>query len=224
MAQVELALTEEEIQGLFRGNRGVVQLFERVLNAVLGRPASRVSGRWAGTADAPPTGPARPIRRSTAGLVVSAQQAGHPSEADPASGVVIGAVVLAEQIANWLPEDFPEDEVNRISHDTIHRELYLQGSEALQAELIDALRTFSLVAVCRPEGVVQDVRAPKVRVAGMTTYRFGPRRPSECRVRGLPGVRPQGYLCLVTLPSRGGPAARERAGPGSSLVPDVCHG
>lgn len=61
-----------------------------------------------------------------------------------------------------------------------------------QAELTDALRTFFLEGVCRPGGVVRDVRDPEVRVADMTTYRFGPRRPSGRRVRGLPEVPPQG--------------------------------
>lgn len=36
-----------------------------------------------------------------------------------------------EQIANRLPDDFPEDEGMRISHETIYRELYLQGRGAL---------------------------------------------------------------------------------------------
>lgn len=35
MAQIEHMLTEEEIQGLFRGDRGVAELLERVLNQVL---------------------------------------------------------------------------------------------------------------------------------------------------------------------------------------------
>lgn len=61
-----------------------------------------------------------------------------------------------------------------------------------QAELTDARRTFFLEGVRRPGGVVRDVRDPEVRVADMTTYRFGPSRPSGRRVRGLPEVPPQG--------------------------------
>lgn len=46
-----------------------------------------------------------------------------------------------EQIANRLPEHFPADEGMRISHETIYRELYLQGPGAFREELTEALRT-----------------------------------------------------------------------------------
>lgn len=46
-----------------------------------------------------------------------------------------------EQIANRLPEDFPDDPEMRISHETIYQELYLQGRGALRASLTEALRT-----------------------------------------------------------------------------------
>jgi transposase, IS30 family len=46
-----------------------------------------------------------------------------------------------EQIAGRLPEDFPDDERMRISHEAIYQSLYVQGRGGLNRELTKCLRT-----------------------------------------------------------------------------------
>ena len=50
-----------------------------------------------------------------------------------------------EQIANRLIMDFPDDLEMRVSHETIYKELYVQGRGALRSELAECLRTGRVV-------------------------------------------------------------------------------
>jgi IS30 family transposase len=46
-----------------------------------------------------------------------------------------------EQIAGWLKRAHPEDESNRVSHETIYRSLYVQARGVLKKELLGYLRS-----------------------------------------------------------------------------------
>jgi IS30 family transposase len=46
-----------------------------------------------------------------------------------------------QQIAGWLKREFPTEEHNQVSHETIYRSLYVQTRGVLKKELIEYLRT-----------------------------------------------------------------------------------
>jgi len=46
-----------------------------------------------------------------------------------------------QQIAGWLKKVNPDDEDNRVSHETIYRTLFIQSRGALKKELLQCLRT-----------------------------------------------------------------------------------
>ncbi len=46
-----------------------------------------------------------------------------------------------EQIAGWLKREYPTEEHNQVSHETIYRSLYVQARGVLKKELIQYLRT-----------------------------------------------------------------------------------
>jgi IS30 family transposase len=45
-----------------------------------------------------------------------------------------------EQIAGWLKRTYPDDEIYRVSHETIYRSLFIQARGALKKELMEHLR------------------------------------------------------------------------------------
>ena len=46
-----------------------------------------------------------------------------------------------EQIAGWLRREYPEEDHNRVSHETIYKSLYIQARGVLKKELLQHLRT-----------------------------------------------------------------------------------
>jgi len=46
-----------------------------------------------------------------------------------------------QQIAGWLKREYPEDERNQVSHETIYRSLFIQARGVLKKELLQYLRT-----------------------------------------------------------------------------------
>ena len=46
-----------------------------------------------------------------------------------------------QQIAGWLKREYPEDERNHVSHETIYRSLFIQARGVLKKELLQYLRT-----------------------------------------------------------------------------------
>ena len=46
-----------------------------------------------------------------------------------------------QQIAGWLKRAYPRDEVNRVSHETIYKSLYIQARGVLKKELLQYLKT-----------------------------------------------------------------------------------
>ena len=86
-----------------------------------------------------------------------------------------------EQIANRLVEDFPHDQEMRVSHETIYRELYLQGRGSLRAELTEALRTGR--ARRRPKGP-NPGRGKRGKLTDVVEIS---ERPAEVADRAVPG-------------------------------------
>ena len=83
-----------------------------------------------------------------------------------------------EEIAQRLREEFPDDPMMRVSHETIYQSLSVQGRGALRRELAACLRTGR--AVRRPQGRTR--RPPKIRDMVMISE-----RPAEVADRALPG-------------------------------------
>jgi IS30 family transposase len=46
-----------------------------------------------------------------------------------------------EQISGWLKREYPEEERNQVSHETIYRSLFVQARGVLKKELLQYLRT-----------------------------------------------------------------------------------
>ena len=46
-----------------------------------------------------------------------------------------------EQIAGWLKREYPEEDQNQVSHETIYKSLYIQARGVLKKELLQCLRT-----------------------------------------------------------------------------------
>src|SRR3546814_891139 len=80
-----------------------------------------------------------------------------------------------EQIAHRLRIDFPDEEEMRVSHETIYKELYVQGRGALRRDIHQKLRTGR--AVRRPRSTV-GARQERGRIAGMVHIS---ERPEEDR-------------------------------------------
>lgn len=84
-----------------------------------------------------------------------------------------------QQIAEWLPNAYPDDPVMRVSHETIYLSLYVQGRGALRYELHRALRTGR--AVRRPKKAAAAVRGK------LTNMVLISERPAEVEDRAVPG-------------------------------------
>jgi IS30 family transposase len=85
-----------------------------------------------------------------------------------------------EEITGRLPEEFPDDESMRISHEAIYQALYVQGRGGLRRELTACLRTG------------RALRKPRRRVDGRGTRRIPDmvlvsERPAEADDRAVPG-------------------------------------
>jgi IS30 family transposase len=85
-----------------------------------------------------------------------------------------------EQIAGRLRRDFPEDPEMRVHHETIYRELFVQGRGSLRAELTACLRSGRARRVTRQTGR-EDRRG---QIPGMVMIAD---RPAEVDERVVPG-------------------------------------
>jgi IS30 family transposase len=86
-----------------------------------------------------------------------------------------------EQIAGWLPREFPGQPNMRVSHETIYRSLFIQARGVLKKELIDHLRSRrvarrSIKASTAGQSRGQIIDAVSIR-----------ERPAEAEDRALPG-------------------------------------
>jgi IS30 family transposase len=85
-----------------------------------------------------------------------------------------------QQIADWLPGEFPDDPEMRVSHETIYMSLFVQGRGALRQELFRCLRQGR--ATRRPQGPRQPNGQGKIRDMVMISE-----RPAEVEDRAVPG-------------------------------------
>lgn len=127
-----------------------------------------------------------------------------------------------QQIADWLPEAFPDDPEMRVSHETIYMSLFVQGRGALRHELFRCLRQGQ--AIRRPKGTRLPTGKGVINDMVMISE-----RPAEVEDRAVPGhwegdlilgtgqraigtlvERSTRYVMLVRLPDgHGAPAVRK---------------
>jgi IS30 family transposase len=85
-----------------------------------------------------------------------------------------------QQIADWLPQAFPDDREMRVSHETIYMSLFVQGRGALRHELSRCLRQGQ--ALRRPRGPRQADGRGQIKDMVMISE-----RPAEVADRAVPG-------------------------------------
>ena len=85
-----------------------------------------------------------------------------------------------QQIAAWLPVEYPNDPEMRVSHETIYMSLFVQGRGALRKELTTSLRSGR--AIRRPRAVRQKPLAGLIQNMVMISE-----RPAEVADRAVPG-------------------------------------
>jgi IS30 family transposase len=128
----------------------------------------------------------RVIYRASAAHQRAFEQARRPKTAKLAASPALRAVVeqwLAEwwspeQIARRLRDEFPDDPMMRVSHETIYQSLFVQGRGALRRELTRCLRSGRTRR--RPQGRAER----RGRFPGMVTIS---ERPAEIEDRAVPG-------------------------------------
>lgn len=86
-----------------------------------------------------------------------------------------------EQISGWLKREYPEEERNQVSHETIYRSLFVQARGVLKKELLQYLRTQRAIrrskhASLKKNGLGQIVNAVSIR-----------ERPASVEDRAIPG-------------------------------------
>src|ERR1700676_5059967 len=86
-----------------------------------------------------------------------------------------------EQIAGWLKRIHPEDECNRVSHETIYRSLFVQARGVLKKELLRHLRSKRSMRRSRPVDPNGDRRG---HIKDAVSIR---QRPAAVEDRAVPG-------------------------------------
>jgi IS30 family transposase len=86
-----------------------------------------------------------------------------------------------EQIAGWLKRMHPEDECNRVSHETIYRSLFVQARGVLKKELLCHLRSRRSMRRSRPVDSNGDRRG---HIRDIVSIR---QRPAAVEDRAVPG-------------------------------------
>ena len=86
-----------------------------------------------------------------------------------------------EQIAGWLKREYPGEECNQVSHETIYRSLFVQARGVLKKELLQHLRTKRAIrrskhASLKKDGLGQIKNAVSIR-----------ERPASVEDRAIPG-------------------------------------
>ena len=102
----------------------------------------------------------------------------------PLSRVVAAKLQLnwsPEQIAGWLKREYPEDESNQVSHETIYRSLFVQARGVLKKELQQHLRSERAIRRSIHSGQHKDGR-------GQIPHAISIReRPASVEDRAVPG-------------------------------------
>lgn len=86
-----------------------------------------------------------------------------------------------EQIAGWLKQKHPDEEQNRVSHETIYRSLYVQTRGVLKKELQECLRSPRAIRRSR-HATQKGLKLRKIKDA-VPIYE----RPPEIEDRAVPG-------------------------------------
>jgi transposase, IS30 family len=86
-----------------------------------------------------------------------------------------------EQIAGWLKRTHPEDECNRVSHETIYRSLFVQARGVLKKELLRHLRSKRSMRRSRPVDPNGDRRGHMKDAVSIR------QRPAAVEDRAVPG-------------------------------------
>jgi IS30 family transposase len=181
-----LSLAErEEIALLIRTGASL-----RAIGRELGRPVSTIAREVA--RNSPVVGGYRAI----AAQLKAEARAGRPKPSKLGSNARLHGWVQEqldskskpspEQVAGRLRVEFPDDESMRVSHETIYKSLYVQGSGALRRELTAALRTGR--AVRRPHRR-PDQRPSRAARRGdwLSPPVMISERPAEVADRAVPG-------------------------------------
>ena len=86
-----------------------------------------------------------------------------------------------EQIAGWLKREYPGNERNQVSHETIYRSLFIQALGVLKKELQQYLRTQRAIRRSRHASLKQDGLG---QIKNMVSIR---ERPASVEDRAVPG-------------------------------------
>jgi IS30 family transposase len=86
-----------------------------------------------------------------------------------------------EQIAGWLKVEYPEDECNQVSHETIYRSLFVQARGVLKKELVQYLRRPRAIRRSKHKSLKNSGLG---QIANMATIR---ERPASVEDRAVPG-------------------------------------
>ncbi len=86
-----------------------------------------------------------------------------------------------EQIAGWLKRIYPDDEANRVSHETIYRSLFVQSRGVLKKELLGHLRSKRTVRRSKLADPKGDRRG---QIKDLVSIR---QRPAAVEDRAIPG-------------------------------------
>jgi IS30 family transposase len=86
-----------------------------------------------------------------------------------------------QQIAGWLARRYPDDEVMRVSHETIYRTLFVQTKGALKKELLAHLRSGRTMRKARCASTSGQQRG---QIKDAVSLR---KRPAEAADRAVPG-------------------------------------
>jgi IS30 family transposase len=94
-----------------------------------------------------------------------------------------------EQIAGWLKRTYADDEINRVSHETIYRSLFIQARGALKKELLQHLRRTRGMRRSRHH---TQKTADHGRITDTVSIR---ERPASAEDRAVPGHWEGDLLC-----------------------------
>ena len=86
-----------------------------------------------------------------------------------------------QQIAGWLKLEFPGEEHNRVSHETIYRSLYVQARGVLKKELLQHLRTKRTIRRSKTASLKDDGLGKITNTVSISE------RPASAEDRAVPG-------------------------------------
>ena len=115
-----------------------------------------------------------------------------------------------EQIAGWLKRTHPEDEYNQVSHETIHRSLFVQTRGVLKKELLSHLRSKRSMRRSKPVDPNGDRRG---HIKDVVSIRQRPAAVEEVESKAGARKRPERGWCHFPFAleplvfAGGGPAA-----------------